>query len=831
MQPKGQGVPEFWSRLKNLTFNIQRRLLALWIRHPTIVGREKLPALAGKAVCYVLQYSSVSDLALLEQSCADLGLPGPRERINTEAFDESLSFTVLGYSINKRESKRYSRKQDVKLLIRLKQYIEQNPQLDILLLPVIIYWGRVPAKEKSIWRLTFLQHWRVTGYLQRFIAILVNRPHITVQYSQPLALKPIVNSGLESKRITRKIHRLLRVHFRRQKLAVIGPDLSHRRTLINQIIKAPSVQKIVYGAAREQNRTVRNLEKRAHRYAVEIVANMSYASVRIMDFLVCWIFKKLYDSTHAYGLDKISVLAETHEIIYLPCHRSYIDFLLISFLLFYKGIRIPHIAAGNNLNIPIIGGLLKRCGGFFVRRSFSSALYATVFQEYLHLVFTRGHSVEFFIEGGRTRTGYMLPPKRGLLSMMLRSYLQDTSKPIAIVPVYIGYEKVTEEVDYLKELRGDKKQKENLIGLLSSAQRLRTRHGAAHANFAPPIYIAEFLDAEQPDWRHQTEANQLKWLPRISHKLSYSIVESINKAVTVLVVNLVACCMLATRKYAIQEHLLRQQLRLLVQVLKKVPVSEFMVLPESDEQKIIARAESLNFLERQKHPEGDILCCNDTRASLMIWYRNNILHVAILPALIATVWHRMPNPTQPLVLDFCRAFYPWLQHEYCLTWHSEALDLALSQCHDALEEMNIICQDSTGQLQPAATDDEGAAGLALFSGLIDGAFGHYFIVLTVLRCDKNSTLKLKTLISRSILLAQQMAELGWLSTPEFLDHNLIRVFARHLIRKGMVETLKSGELLYSDNLSEVIPLPNWLTNPDFLKTAEKQLIGLLKEQL
>ena len=148
-------------------------------------------------------------------------------------------------------------------------------------------------------------------------------------------------------------------------------------------------------------------------------------------------------------------VAPGQEIVYLPCHRSHIDYLLLSYLIYRNGLTPPHIAAGDNLDMPLVGGLLRRGGAFFLRRSFKGEpLYAAVFHEYLHLMLARGFPIEYFIEGGRSRTGRTLAPKAGILGMTIASFVRSHSRPLVFVPVYVGYERIIEGDTYVRELAG-----------------------------------------------------------------------------------------------------------------------------------------------------------------------------------------------------------------------------------------------------------------------------------------------------------------------------------------------------------------------------------------
>ena len=137
---------------------------------------------------------------------------------------------------------------------------------------------------------------------------------------------------------------------------------------------------------------------------------MSYPTIRVLEGLLSWFWHRIYDGVDIQGFERLEQMAHTHTLVYAPCHRSHVDYLVLSHALFGLGLMLPHIAAGDNLNIPVIGKLLRRGGAFFMRRSFrNDPIYRAVIREYLNEVFSRGHSVEYFIEGGRSRTGRMLP--------------------------------------------------------------------------------------------------------------------------------------------------------------------------------------------------------------------------------------------------------------------------------------------------------------------------------------------------------------------------------------------------------------------------------------
>src|SRR5690606_13479444 len=211
---------------------------------------------------------------------------------------------------------------------------------------------------------------------------------------------------------------------------------------------------------------------------------------------------RIYNGIHVNGGDRIRQLAQQgHEVVYVPCHRSHMDYLLLSYVIYKEGLVPPHIAAGVNLDFFPVGSLFRRGGAFFIRRSFrGNKLYSAVFREYLCRLFQKGYPVKYFTEGGRSRTGRLLPPKTGMIAMTVQGMLRGQTRPISLVPVYLGYEHVMEVGTYLKELKGKSKEKESMFQVLKMLRKLRN-FGQGYVTFGQPIALGAALDELQPSWR------------------------------------------------------------------------------------------------------------------------------------------------------------------------------------------------------------------------------------------------------------------------------------------------------------------------------------------
>ena len=225
----------------------------------------------------------------------------------------------------------------------------------------------------------------------------------------------------------------------------------------------------------------------------------------------------------------------------------------------------PHIAAGDNLNLPVIGTVLRRGGAFFLRRSIrGNALYSAVFSEYVAQLVGGGYSLEYFIEGGRSRTGRLLAPKGGMIAMTVRAFLRAPRRPVVFQPVYIGYEKLIEGKSYLDELTGQPKQKETIWALLRGMlEVLRSHYGKVTVNFGEPVRMDDSAGrARDPDWRAQMHEDKPTWFSDVVDELAQRIQVNINRAADVNPINLLALALLSTPKHAMAESDLLAQLGL-----------------------------------------------------------------------------------------------------------------------------------------------------------------------------------------------------------------------------------------------------------------------------
>ncbi|MCJ1887685.1 glycerol-3-phosphate 1-O-acyltransferase PlsB [Pseudomonas sp. LA21] len=785
-------------------FGALRRLLYLWVRSETInQSAFSLKIDRSKPVLYVLQQPSVSDLAVVDTECRKAGLPRP---VMPVAIGESIEPAAFFYLTPEPDwLGRQDKRGAPPTLVRTLNAIGQNGIDDAQIVPVSVFWGQSPDSEKSAWKLLFADNWAVTGRLRKLARILILGRKTRVQFSAPIHLRELVEQNKGHARTLRMVQRILRVHFRNQKTAVIGPDLSHRRTLVKGLLRAPLVRQAIQEECETQKISQEKAEATALRYANEIAADVSYPVIRFLEVTLTWFWNKLYEGVKVNHIERVQDVAQGHEIVYVPCHRSHIDYLLLSYLLFRNGLTPPHIAAGINLNMPIVGSILRRGGAFFMRRSFKgNQLYTAVFNEYLHTLFSRGFSTEYFVEGGRSRTGRMLHPRTGMLAITLRSFLRDSRRPIVFVPVYIGYERVLEGRTYLGELRGAAKKKESIFDIFKVIGALKQRFGQVWVNFGEPIHLDRFLDQQQPDWRQQELAPEFRpaWLSGATNHLARDVARHLNDAAAINPVNLVALALLSTTRLALDETALARVIDLYLGLLRKVPYSPSATLPDGDGQQQIEYVKSMNLLSEQKDALGRICYLDEQNAVLMTYYRNNILHIFALPALIASFFQNSGRISREQLLRYTRALYPYLQAELFIRWNLDELDAVVDQWLQAMVDGELLRQENDTFIRPAPSSRQFVL-LTLLARAITQTLQRFYMSISLVLNAGQKQLTAEELENLCTVMAQRLSILHGLNAPEFFDKSLFRHFIQTLLEEDVLRKDENGKLSFHELLGEL----------------------------
>lgn len=793
----------YFSFFGRLRFALLRRLLYLWARSNCIGNATfDLHLDRDRPIIYVLPYRSLSDLIVLDRECRKAGLPRP-VRAPAGNLNERQAYAFLSSGpawVGRPDPRRQSPR-----LLRAISAVEEQRCDEVQLVPVSVFWGKSPDVESSPIKLLFAYNWAVGGRMRKLLAIMLHGRRIQLRFGEPLSLKQLVSDKLGPARHVRRTGRLLRVHFRQQRGAVVGPDLSHRRTLLKGLLQSPTVRAAIEQEALQNGIQPSQARQDAARYANEIASDFTYSIIRFLEVVLSWFWNKLYEGVRINHIERVQHIARGNEIIYVPCHRSHIDYLLLSYILFQNSLTPPHIAAGINLNMPVVGGLLRRGGAFFMRRTFKgNPLYSAVFNEYLHTLFSRGFPVEYFIEGGRSRTGRTLNPKTGMLAITLRSYLRSSHRPIVFVPVYIGYERVLEGRTYLGELRGQAKKKESFFDIFRVLSALKLRFGKVAVNFGEPLSLSGFLEQQQPGWRQRSYAPDFRpaWLADTTTQLARSLANAINAAADANPVNMVALAMLSTSRLALDETTLRSVLDTYRSLLTRVPYSPSMTLPDMDGQGMIDYVEGMQLIGRQSDALGEILVLDEPQAVLMTYYRNNVLHLVALPALIACLFLNNPRMSRAQIEKLVSAVYPYLQGELFLQWQETELPAVINTWIDGLIAQGLL-REEAGQIKRPDPSSSQFVLLSLLARSILQMLERFYMAAALLLNNPNASLTAEQLEALCTVMAQRLSILHGLNAPEFFDKTLFRQFIQRLNDLQVLRTDSEGHLQYLPGLEDI----------------------------
>ena len=788
-------------------FLILRYVLSLWVKPRIQADADgNIGADSDLPVCYVMDSYALSSVLILDSVCEKQKLARPLLPIPTIPGCPDRSYAVLR-RLKGVLFRRTNPRRDFKMLQLMVEKCWADPELDVLLVPVTILVGQRPSKDSGFTRVIFSENWEIGGRLKRFFSTLVNGRKTFVQFSRPISLRELADEGLTASVSLRKVSRILRVHFKRVRTAAIGPDLSHRRTIVDKVVNTPTVRAAIQEEARRSSTTPDQARRQATKYVREIAANYSYSAIVVAETLVSWLLNRIYNGVKVNHFEGLQHNALGHEVIFVPCHRSHLDYVLVSYLVHEHGFLPPHIAAGINLNLPVIGSFARRCGAFFLRRSFRShKLYAAVFHEYLSTIQTQGVSVEYFIEGTRSRTGRLLPPKAGMLAMSVRGYLNAPVRPIMFQPVYIGYERLVEGNSYTTELSGKAKRSEKLSDLGKVFGIARHNYGKAHVSLCEPIFLDDLLNQQDPEWQEtiRKQAKRPAWLGEVIEDLGQNIMTNINASADANPVNLLALVLLGTPRHAMGEKQLARQLGLCQNLLNHKPTPERVTVTPKSPQEIIEYGFEMKILQRKQHSLGDVISIEPDKAVGLTFFRNNIAHLMVLPSLVACCFLEHRRFLISHLHKFAIITHPFLQAELFIPWGQRQITNALDDSIEQLVQHGLLERHEDGEMLMRSEDNpEAVMQLKVMAHSLLQTLHRYLITISVLARNGSGVLSRAELERLCINTAQRISMLHEFDAPEFYDKALFRGFIAQLRKNGYLSPNRDDKLVFDKRLEQV----------------------------
>ncbi|BGI50960.1 MAG: glycerol-3-phosphate 1-O-acyltransferase PlsB [Arsenophonus endosymbiont of Ceratovacuna japonica] len=765
---------------------------------------------------YVLPYNSKIDLFILRKQCYSIGLPDPLDFIKIN----NIKLPSFIFIYKNKDIFNYSadlHKDSLKIFTTYLDLHYNNSKLNIQILPIFIIFNQISNKKKySLTSKLYL----FDSIIKFFNIICLGRNNF-IHFSSVVSLRKIVDNYGFNKDIINKLSRLAKIHYYKQRLSIIESKINIRYDLVNKLLNSKVIQKVIEDESKVKKISLKKAKNNAIIIIKEIAANFSYKTLRIADIVLNWAWNYLYQGINVTNIKFIHRLVQNgHKIVYIPSHRSHMDYLLLSYILYNNGLVPPHIAAGINLNFWPIGQIFRRLGAFFIRRAFKgNKLYSAIFYEYLNELFVRGYSIEYFIEGGRSRTGKLLDPKTGTLLMTIKAMLRSNSNLITIVPIYICYEHVLEITTYAKELKGKTKEKENFFSILKSLTKLR-KLGYSYVNFGQPIKLDQYLNKYAPEWRLSINSIELQrpiWLNSIVTKLAHKIMVTINNAAAINAINLCSTILLSSNNYALTKDQLIEQIECYIQLLNNIPYSNNITIPNKTSKQLLENALKLNEFKIKHDNIGDIIILTNKNIILMTYYRNNIIHLLALPSLVANIILYNKNIQLKEINNQVILMYPFLKSELFIKYNIEELPNYINTLLNELNRQKLIFLSIEGFI---TINQNRIYNLQLLANNIKDILYRYIIIFSLL----NITHKIKTKIleKESHIIAKRLSILHNINIPELFDKSIFFKLLNSLKKEGYIN--KKEDIIIIINIKQLHFIVSKLISPIIYLTIKNAKI-------
>ncbi|HVN85095.1 MAG TPA: 1-acyl-sn-glycerol-3-phosphate acyltransferase [Candidatus Binatia bacterium] len=512
---------------------------------------------------------------------------------------------------------------------------------EVFVVPLAVLRGRGYRRKESRLATLVYSLQEAPGDVKRLVSLLWNARDSSVNAGKEVQLRAFIEQYRDEgeERIVRRLARALQIFLYREERVVQGPMLLPKRQVRQMVLQGADLVATVREVARERQLPESQVWRTAEKYFDEIAANFHGSYFTVLAFLFNRIWPRVFQGFEYEGLDRVIERVKEHPVVLVPCHRSHFDYLILSYLFHANYLSPPHIAAGINLSFWPLGPMFRGAGAYFIRRSFDgNPLYKMVFRKYLTFLIREGYTQEFFIEGGRSRTGKILTPKLGMLSAIVHAFIEGARRDLYLVPVSIHYGRIVEEEAYKRELVGAEKEEESLSALIKARSILRQKYGTVYVTFAEPISLNETLGARKEQWRAAIDDPQVEEEERrFIQKLGFRLLREVNNVEVAGATSVSSTVLLSAPQPALRRADFVRGAQALVGLLRHLNVHFTASLERNigtDFRESIAFMEAGGLIQRLQGPAGGVIHVPAEKRMNLDFYKNNSIHFFLLPALL-----------------------------------------------------------------------------------------------------------------------------------------------------------------------------------------------------
>jgi glycerol-3-phosphate O-acyltransferase len=654
-----------------------RVLVHFLFRHvtvrPEVVEHVKLLASQG-TVIYVMRYRSTLDYLLVNAILLREGLPLARFAPGVftvwfRPFGEMLRWLVRGRRRARAAAHAacaalVTRGEPVLLFMRSQavagrrrhalaaarlgpQYLREVVRASescgrpLFLVPVGIFRGKGFRRKESRVAALLYSVQEAPGEAKRLFNYLWNAEETQLVLGREIVLERFLEEYRREgeDRLVRRLARALQIFLYREERLVWGPTLLPRRLVRRQVLRDPELVRLVRRLAVERGVPRRRVWREARRYFDEMASNYNGLYFAIIEFVFNFVWRRVFSGLEIIGLERVIDCVKQHPVVLVPCHRSHFDYLILSYIFHMNYLSPPHIAAGNNLNFWPMGPLFRGAGAFFIRRTFEdNELYKLVFRKYLAFLIREGYTQEFFIEGGRTRTGKMLTPRLGMLTAIVNAFVQGVRRDLYFVPISIHYGRIPEEEAYRREVAGEEKEPESLGGLLRARSVLKRRYGTAYVSFGEPISLARALGPARERFAAGVSDPPVEAeMRRFIQRLGFRMLREVNAAAVAGATSISATALLGAPRAACRQADFLARVNTLVDILRAQGVCLTASLERNLNTKCresLGWLESGGLIEKLVDSDGAVIHVPPEKRFSLDFYKNNTIHFFLVPSLL-----------------------------------------------------------------------------------------------------------------------------------------------------------------------------------------------------
>ncbi len=599
---------------------------------------------------------------------------------------------------------------------------------------LLLYSRRAQRLQPSVWDVLYGTPDAPSAFANA-VGFLRNVRRAFLSLGRPVDLQAFTAARpeMEPPALARTLRGAVHQQLARQLRTAVGPPLKTPSRVREKVLRDRTLRATLDALAREGGQAPAALAAEAGRCFREIASHYDPRLISAARPVLSALFRKLYESVEVdeAGLAAVRKRADEAPLVFCPSHKSYVDFLVISWLLYQRGMTPPHIAAGINLSFWPFGSIARRGGAFFIRRTVKGdRVYTAVLRAYVKLLLRDRFPQSFYVEGGRSRTGKLLFPKMGLVSMEVDAWLDGAAEDVLFVPVAIDYERLIEANAYVRELAGGEKKKESLSGLLGAFGVLFRSYERLYVQFEAPVSLREVAAQRlgpraaqlRPDaaWGGEAAPPDRATLPApaggddpalakrqlvaaVANRIAYGI----SRAVTVTPVGLVAASLLSHTRRGLGAAELARRIELLRYIAAEggARFGRDLAGASSDPRQpgpvadAVARLAAGRLVRVEVAAGEHIYQVVDEKRPVLDYHRNAVIHRYVAPAIVSAALRAAGDRAEP---EAVRERAAWLSRLFKLEFMyrpGAGLEVIFTENLAFLERVGGVARED-GRLRP-----------------------------------------------------------------------------------------------------------------------------------